>query len=99
MKAMTSIVPQNHLLRILIATVILLLIPLAAMQFNEEVNWRFNDFVVAGVLLFAAGLAYDLIVRKVQRGNRKIIATVLVAVAFLYIWAELAVGIFTNLGS
>jgi hypothetical protein len=63
------------------------------------VDWKLNDFVVAAGLLFAAGLALDLILTKVRRRGRKVIAIGVVALAFLYLWAELAVGIFTHWGS
>lgn len=82
---------------IALATGIILLIPLTAMQFTSEVVWTLADFVIAGGLLFGTGLAFVLTARRTRK-YRAIIAIVLAA-AFLYIWAELAVGIFTNLGS
>lgn len=93
------LLPGNHLARIVFATVLVLLVPLVAMQFNDDVNWRPNDFVVAGVLLFLAGLGVDLIFTKVRTRNRKAAALAVLAVAFLYLWAELAVGVFTHWGS
>jgi sterol desaturase/sphingolipid hydroxylase (fatty acid hydroxylase superfamily) len=67
-----------------LASVGLLLIPFIAMQFTHEVNWGIADFV--------------LISRRTQRKYQVLIAMILAAV-FLYIWAELAVGVFTDLGS
>lgn len=75
----------------------LLLIPLAAMQFTTEVDWDIADFAVMGVLLFVAGSAFVLAARRVSARYRPW-AGVLVLAALLYVWAELAVGIFTNLG-
>lgn len=60
-------------------------------------NWDLFDFVVMGALLFATGLMLDLAIRKT--GKYRIPVVILIVLAFLYIWAELAVGIFTNLGS
>jgi len=98
-KTIGDIVPRNHIRRVVLGTVILLLIPLVAMQFSNSVNWELNDFVVAGVLLFVAGLILDLILTRVHGKNRKLVATGVLAVVFVYIWAELALGIFTNWGS
>jgi hypothetical protein len=42
--------------RIAIVTALILLVPLVAMQFTEEVNWGVADFVAAGALLWGAGL-------------------------------------------
>lgn len=82
-----------------IATLILLLIPLIAMQFTSEVNWTPLDFVVAGVLLLGTGLICDLVIRKVKKIKYQTALIAVILIALLLIWAELAVGIFgTPLG-
>lgn len=83
---------------ITIATGLLLLIPLIAMQFTSEVNWNMTDFVVMGLLLFSAGSVFVLVSRRSPH-RRRVVIGVTVAAALLYIWAELAVGVFTNLGT
>jgi hypothetical protein len=83
---------------IALATGLLLLIPLIAMQFTEEVNWDGTDFLVMGILLFGMGSLFVLLSRKAPRSYRLGIGIACAALLF-YIWAELAVGIFTNLGS
>ena len=45
-------------------TGLLLLIPLIAMQFTEEVVWTMSDFVIAGIFLFGTGLIYKLVTRR-----------------------------------
>jgi ABC-type cobalt transport system substrate-binding protein len=86
---------QNKRLGILmLTTTILLLIPLVAMQFTNEVNWNLFDFFIAGVLLIASGLMIELVLRKTNKIKHKIIIVVLIIIIFLLIWAELAVGIF-----
>ncbi|QOY96778.1 hypothetical protein IM543_20325 [Massilia sp. UMI-21] len=75
------------------------MIPLLAMQFTSEVNWTGGDFVAAGILLFAAGLAVVVASRMARSRLQRLALVGLVALAFVYVWAELAVGIFTNLGS
>ena len=80
------------------ATGALLLIPLIAMQFTTEVNWGLADFIIMGALLFGLASLFVLIARRLPRPSRAVAAVVFVA-AFLYIWAELGVGVFTDLGS
>lgn len=82
---------------IALATGLVLLVPLLAMQFSDEVNWTLSDFVVAGALLFGTGLLFVLTVRRTPK-YRAVVGMVF-AVGLLYVWAELAVGIFTNWGS
>ena len=83
---------------IALTTGVLLLIPLIAMQFTAEVDWDATDFIVMGALIFTAGSVFVLIARQVKE-KRRLPAALLVAIAFLYVWAELAVGIFTDWGS
>lgn len=90
---------QKSILRIAAGTAAILLIPLIAMQFTSEVDWDETDFIIIGILLFSAGLIYELIARKAQTRKRRLVIGAVIAAIVLYIWAELAVGIFTNLGS
>ena len=79
---------------ILLTVAILLLIPLIAMQFTAEVNWTPYDFVVAGFLLIGTGLIFDLVIRKIKNIKSRIAISLVLLIALLLIWAELAVGIF-----
>ena len=45
-------------------TAVILLLPLVAMQFTDEVDWGVFDFVFAGVLLGGTGVLLELAVRK-----------------------------------
>lgn len=83
---------------ITLATCSLLLIPIGAMQFTTAVDWSSSDFAVMGVFLFSAGSVFVLVARNVSPKHRVVVG-MLVAAALVYVWAELAVGIFTNLGS
>ena len=85
---------NKRLITILLAVPSLLLIPLIAMQFSPEVNWSLSDFLVMGVLLLGVGLMLEIVLRKVQKKNHRVALIALVLIAFLLIWAELAVGIF-----
>lgn len=77
-----------------LATGLLLLVPLVAMQFTREVNWGPGDFVVAGALLFGAGMTYVVAARTARRASQRAAIAVAVVCATVLIWAELAVGIF-----
>ena len=84
----------KNIIRIALATAFLLLLPLLAMQFTDEVAWDLADFAIAGALLFGTGLAYELIVRKTDNTTYRAAVGAALAVALLLIWLELAVGIF-----
>ncbi|MDX2218771.1 MAG: hypothetical protein SF172_07095 [Burkholderiales bacterium] len=76
------------------AVALLLLAPLVAMQFTNEVNWTLADFVVFGCLLAITGLACELAVRKIHDQRWRIGALLVIAIGFLLAWAQGAVGIF-----
>lgn len=78
-------------------TGLVLLLPLVAMQFSTDVVWTLSDFVAMGVLVFGTASLFVVAARRVP-GHRALIGAAFV-LAFLYLWAELAVGIFTDLGS
>lgn len=72
----------------------ILLIPLIAMQFTDEVNWTLLDFVVAGILLIGTGLFLKLVLRKVKNRKLRIIIVIFIFITLFIVWAELSVGIF-----
>ncbi len=86
---------QNKRLSIILLTVaFLLLIPLIAMQFTNEVNWSFFDFIVAGLLLIGTGLAFELVMRKIRKPRYRIAVFATILIVLVLIWVELAVGFF-----
>jgi len=87
-------IKNKRLLFILIVLESLLLIPLIAMQFTSEVNWKFTDFVVFGFMLFVFGLVAELILRTIKKQNMRFFLIAFIVVLFLLSWAELAIGIF-----
>ena len=88
------ITQSNRLAVFLLSPLLLLLIPLIAMQFSDEVNWSVMDFVIMGGLLLSVGFIFEIVTRKVKKSDNKVIIGLIVLVIFLLIWAELAVGIF-----
>ncbi len=78
-------------------TLMVLLIPLIAMQFTNEVNWQLGDFIVMGALVFGLASGFTLVTRQMPHKS-KVITAVAFFAAFVLIWVELAVGIFTPFG-
>ena len=72
---------------------LLLLAPLVAMQFTDEVNWTVGDFVVFGVLLFGSLGAYELARRMTGNTAYRAGVGLAIAAAFLLVWVNGAVGI------
>ncbi len=85
---------SQRLIGIVTTVALLLLVPLVAMQFTNEVAWSLADFVVAGVLLLSTGLAIEFVMRKIPKTKDRIIICGVILLAFALIWIELAVGIF-----
>lgn len=84
---------KKHIIRIAAVTVGILLVPLAAMQLTDEVNWTLSDFVVMGAALFGVGLVYELIAKKPAQTLYRAAFTAGLLGAFLLFWVNGAVGI------
>jgi hypothetical protein len=78
---------------LVMVTAFLLLIPLAAMMFTDEVAWTVSDFVFAGALLFGTGLVYRLITWKSAGMAYRIAVGFALLTGLFLIWANLAVGL------
>lgn len=83
----------DSILHIMAGTAFVLLVPLLAMFFTDEIQWNLSDFVAAGTLLVGAGFVYELLASKVSARRRAVVAVVLIT-TILLVWVELAVGIF-----
>lgn len=70
-----------------------LLIPLTAMQFTDEVTWSTLDFIFAGALLLGAGISYEIIARRTSSISYRTAAGTALLAALLLIWVNGAVGI------
>lgn len=78
-----------------IITTTLLLVPLIAMQFTDEVSWGAGDFVIAGLLLFGAGMGMVIGLRQAKTAAARVAVAAGIAAVVAVVWAELAVGLFT----
>ena len=72
---------------------LLLLAPLIAMQFTDEVAWTTFDFAFAAGMLGGIGLGLELAVRRTGSAAYRIGAAVALAAAFFLVWITGAVGI------
>lgn len=91
--------PNTRLFGILFGTSVLLIIPVI-LQFTigtgvdgQGFNWKFNDFIIFGTLLYGTGLLCEIVMRMVKGFTNRIIVCGIVLLVFFLIWAELAVGI------
>ena len=104
-KSKTDLLAQNKIFAwIGLGGGAILLIPLA-FQFTvgtgvdgQGFNWEPIDFIVMGVMLFGIASAFVVVSRKISKKYRMVVGIALL-LAFLWLWAELAVGVFTNWGS
>ncbi len=55
---------KTAVVRVALATALILLLPLVAMQFTDGIDWGVFDFVFAAVLLGGTGLLLELALRK-----------------------------------
>ena len=87
----TSIVKLRKILWTAVA--VMLAVPLVAMQFTNEVNWGLGDFVAFAALLTFAILGFEISLKFLKNKKHVTYAGFAIAAAFLFVWAELAVGV------
>src|SRR5690606_41506393 len=70
---------------------VLLLIPLIAMQFSEEVQWTLFDFVFVAVVLSGALIAYEVATRISSLTTYRMAAAVAILTSVMLLWITGAV--------
>ena len=75
---------------------LLLVIPLILNLFLTEFQWSIFDFLVMAILLTIVGFAIELIRYKIQNKRTRLILMLLMLLFFVFVWAELAVGIINS---
>ncbi|MBT5422734.1 MAG: hypothetical protein HOK77_06920 [Flavobacteriales bacterium] len=80
-------------MRILFSSLMLLIIPLIAMPFSNQVDWTGSDFIIAGLLLLVAAFAIEVVLRLFTKKRNQVAIIAVLIFVFLSIWAELAVGV------
>jgi len=76
--------------RIVLGTIVVLLIPLIAMRFTNEVAWQIGDFIVAGALLLSSAYLYEIVTKKLNSNLKKALVGVTVFVSLTLVWVSLA---------
>jgi hypothetical protein len=76
------------------APLLILMIPVFAMLFTDEVRWSLFDFVIMGLMLVALGVGVQLVARRVQGSTRLFLIVAVIILLFLLLWGEMAVGLF-----
>jgi hypothetical protein len=72
---------------------LVLLIPLVGVIFFD-LDWTGFDFLVMALLILSLSILINLILYYTDSSKLKLLLIFIVAILFLLIWAELAVGIF-----
>jgi len=70
-----------------------LLVPLIAMQFTEQVNWKIGDFVVAAAMVLFASLIYFHITQRQRKQTNNLFWGLLIGFLFISLWVVLAIDI------
>ena len=74
-------------------TLLLLSVPMVAMQFTDEVKWDAADFFIMGSLIFTTGLSYALLTRASSNIISRVAFAIAIGSTFLLIWVNIAVGL------
>ncbi|HUF73311.1 MAG TPA: hypothetical protein VMR74_10480 [Gammaproteobacteria bacterium] len=84
---------RKPLVRIVLVTVLILIVPLVANQTVEGFDWGLFDFVVIGAVLFGTGLAYHLVASRLNAITYRVAVGLALAAAFVLFWMNAAAGI------
>lgn len=76
-----------------VGAIVLLLIPLIAMQLSNDWDWGVFDFVFIFILLFGMGVIFELVARKADSIAYKAGVGLAVLTALFLVWVNAAVGI------
>ncbi len=88
------ITPNQRLAGIVLTVGALLLIPFVAMKFTDEVKWTSIDFITAAIMLLGAGLAVELVLRKIKTPPARVAFCGVILAGLMLVWGELATGFF-----
>lgn len=90
----SSIITKNiRLVGILSIATCILLTPLIAIYFTNEIDWKPSDFLMMGILLYSAGLCCEVVLRRFLERTYRLLISLGILLVFFLVWAELAVGV------
>jgi len=85
----------QRFVKIVLIALSLLFIPFVAMQFTDNVQWTYGDFIIMGCMLTVYMLTINFAPNSLN-GVKKSLLMLVLGLLFLLLWAELAVGIFNS---
>ena len=85
----------QRFVKIVLIALSLLFIPFVAMQFTDNVQWTYGDFIIMGCMLTVYMLTINFAPNSLY-GVKKSLLILILRLLFLLLWAELAVGIFCS---
>ena len=92
-KSKALVMQNKNFFIIIAATGLLLLVPLIAMQFSDDVVWTVSDFIFAAVLLLGSGFTFELISRQGGNATYRAAVGLGVGASLLLVWVNGAVGL------
>lgn len=84
---------NQNIIRIMLGTVLLLLVPLSANLMSDDFDWTLFDFIFAYILLTGSALAYELVAKRFKDGAYRAGVGIAVLAVLLLMWVNGAVGI------
>ena len=89
----TELPAHRRVARLVLATGLILMLPLLAMQVTDQVSWSPADFAVAGGLMLGTGLLYQLAASRSGNVAYRAAVGLALGAAFILVWLNLAVGL------
>jgi hypothetical protein len=90
---------QKSILRAALVTGVVLLIPLWGVIYVDDWNWDWHGFVVAGVFVFSAAMAYELAVKGMSNKAYRFAMALAVASAFVLTWGNFVLAVDVSLSN
>ena len=85
---------NSRLYSLLLVATVILVIPLVAMLFTNEVNWSLYDFIIATIELYSFSFAIEYTLRVIKSKKQRMLGITILLLLLLLLWVELAVGLF-----
>ena len=64
------------------------------MAITDEINWSLYDFIIMGSLLIFLSIGINFVSNRTKNLKNRYLYIGILVLIFMFIWAELAVGIF-----
>jgi hypothetical protein len=83
----------KRIVRLALIVAVLMLVPYIAMQFTKEVDWTLGDFIAMALLVFGAGLLFELIGTRMKTTRHRLATGLACFTGLALVWLNLAVGL------